>query len=333
MSYRKEKNIFGPVDSRRLGCSLGINLVPYKTCSMDCIYCECGSTTLLGNTRKSFYSAEEILQELDEVLGEREKKRGGDHGLDFLTFSGLGEPTLNRNFGRIVAALREKYPQLKICLLTNASCFSDPQVRREAAMVHLVIPSLDGSNAEEFQKINRPAKEVTFEKVVQGIMDFRRETKGKVEMYVEIFLVPGINDSPEAAERFKVLMQKIAPDRVQLNSLDRVGVLASLAKVPDETLEMFASLLAPVVKVEIPSRIKRTQEMRLAKVEYEILECFREEKILDMERLCTLIALPETECVRHLRNLRQCGFVREMEEANGCFMLTDDAVEFLQKKK
>ena len=331
----KQKFIFGPVESRRLGRSLGINLVPFKTCSMDCIYCECGSTTVLTNTRKEFFPVEYVLEELDEVLSQRKQKLG-EYALDYVTFSGLGEPTLSLSFGEIVSHVKKNYPFLKICLLTNASLFCDPAVRDIASQVNLVIPSLDGSNEEEFMKINRPEKSVTFEKIIAGIMDFRRESIGKCRMFLEIFLVPGINDSLQSAERFRVLAEKIRPDAVQLNFLDRPGLFSSLKAVSPHTLDMFAKVLEKSVPVEIPAVKKRSTEKTFTEIEFNLLELFQAaEKPCRLAFLAEKLSLPEEEAVRHLRNLRSAGFAEEIFDENGAggsYAITEKAVIFMKKR-
>lgn len=324
------------MDSRRLGRSLGINLVPFKTCSMDCTYCECGSTTFLTNERKDFFPAEVILEELEEKLAERKSMNKGSYNIDYITFSGLGEPLLYRSFGKILGSIREKYPDLKTCLLTNGSLFSSPEVRREAAQAHLVIPSLDGSNEEEFIKINRPEKSVSYQSILEGIASFRRETINRVQMFLEIFLVPQVNDSPESAERFRSLVEKIQPDAVQLNYLDRPGVYADMQSVSEEVLELFYSVLSPCRPVEIPVRKNTSSGTNFAGIEFEMLEVLQKNGKENIEGLSRSLDLPETECVRHLRQLRKAGFAEEffdIQGQGGNFLLTEKGTAFLQGKK
>lgn len=335
MSCCKHRSVFGPVDSRRLGRSLGINLVPFKTCSMDCIYCECGSTTCLTNARKNFFPVEKVLQELDEAMEKNRVPGTEEYMLDYITFSGLGEPSLHTGFGELLRCIREKYPRVKTCLLTNASLFYDPVLRREAAAVHLVIPSLDGSNEEEFLKINRPEKSVTFRNILDGIISFRRETVGKVKMFLEIFLVPGINDSSLSAERFRLLAEQIKPDAVQLNYLDRPGAVCGLAAVSGETLDLFSSVISKSCKVEIPSRKNKAPGTDFARIEFEMLSLLRENRPVEIAALAEKMELPETECVRHLRQLRKAGFAEEIFDAagqGGFFRITETGKDFLQEK-
>ena len=143
--------VFGPVASRRLGVSLGVDLVRPKTCSLNCIYCEAQATTNLTLKRMEYVPIDAVIRELDEVLSRHPQ-------LDYVTFSGSGEPTLNSGIGRVVEWLKQHYPEYRLCLLTNGFALGDPELRREIAAIDRVVPSLDASNQEEFEAINRPVE-------------------------------------------------------------------------------------------------------------------------------------------------------------------------------
>jgi len=211
---QKMKSVFGPLSSRRLGISLGVDLLPFKTCSLNCVYCECGANTNLTTERGDFYPAERVLEELESFFAKHRR-------IDYVTFSGMGEPTLHTGIGTVIRGVKAKHPDVKICLITNSTLLGDPQVRRDVEGIDLVMPSLDGSNEEEFRRVDRPAQGVTFEGVVNALKTFRAENP--VEMWLEVFIVPGINDSSESLERFVKLLRDISPDQVQINSLDRPG--------------------------------------------------------------------------------------------------------------
>lgn len=247
------KHVFGPILSRRLGTSLGVDLVMPKTCPLDCIYCEARATTLLTMERKEYVPIDEVLAELDETLAQIPPP-------DYVTFSGAGEPTLNSGIGRVVDHLVRHHPSCRICLLTNGLLLGDPQVQKEVGEVDLAIPSLDASSEEEYRIINRPVAGETLEKLVAGLADFRRHFRRR--MALEIFLVPGVNDSDASLARFVRLVGSIAPDAVQLNSLDRPGVLETLRPAPPETLRRFADALAPVTEVEIVRPLKKEAPAR-----------------------------------------------------------------------
>ncbi|MDD4253495.1 MAG: radical SAM protein, partial [Methanoculleus horonobensis] len=185
MAYR---HLFGPVPSRRLGISLGIDLVPHKTCSFDCIYCECGRTTDLTCERREYVPTGRVIAELDDFLA-----KGPD--LDYITFAGSGEPTLHTGIGEIIAFIKDRYPRYRVAVLTNSALFTDPDVRAALMRADLVVPSLDAVSEEVFIKINRPSPGTTAERVLKGLLDFAREFSGEIRL--EIFIVPDINDTEE----------------------------------------------------------------------------------------------------------------------------------------
>ncbi len=211
----KYKHLFGPVVSRRLGISLGVDVIPYKYCSFNCVYCEVSSTTHLTAKRNAFFPLEQITAELDNFLAAKPK-------LDYITFSGAGEPTLYQNLGEVINFLKERYPQYKLALITNSTLFSEEQVRKEVLPCDLLLPSLDAGSDEVLQKINRPNAKITLNEIIEGLICLRKEYKGKI--WLETFIIPGINDHHDELVRLKALIGLICPDKVQLNSLDRPGV-------------------------------------------------------------------------------------------------------------
>lgn len=204
-------HLFGPVPSRRLGLSLGIDLVPYKVCSFDCIYCEVGATTLKTMERKEYVPLEEVMEELEGFLC-------SEGSADFITFSGFGEPTLHSRIGELMDWIRGR-TKIPMAVLTNSSLLWDPNVRRELARAHVVLPSLDAGSQEVFERINRPHSALKLERIVEGLKIFSREFDG--EIWLEILLVKGVNDSSEELERLASLVREISPHRVQLNTVVR----------------------------------------------------------------------------------------------------------------
>jgi wyosine [tRNA(Phe)-imidazoG37] synthetase (radical SAM superfamily) len=232
--------LFGPVNSRRLGHSLGIDLVKFKTCTLNCVFCECGRTTNLTTERQIFIPTEKVLQELQMFLAKPHSASvsagySAQGSVDVLTFSGGGEPTLAANLGEILAEIKKNYPSYKVCLLTNSSLLSDSQVRAEILPVDIIIPSLNAVSPAAFQKINRPAAGVTPEKVLSGLLDLRREYSG--QLLLEIFIVPGINDTPQELALLREAAALIKPDGVQLNSLDRAGTEDWVKPVSAENMQ------------------------------------------------------------------------------------------------
>jgi wyosine [tRNA(Phe)-imidazoG37] synthetase (radical SAM superfamily) len=208
-SEQKNEHVFGPVPSRRLGRSLGIDLVPHKTCTYDCLYCQVGRTTQKTTARKSWVSVDEIIAELKSKLSTNP---------DYITLSGSGEPTLYSDCGRLIEKIKQ-ITDIPVAVITNGSLLFDRQVRRELLGADVVMPSLDAGDEETFKKINRPVPQITFDKMLQGLIDFRREFKGKY--WLEVFLVAGLNDSVEQIEKIAACIEKIRPDKVQLNTVSR----------------------------------------------------------------------------------------------------------------
>ena len=155
------KHVFGPVPSRRLGISLGVDLVPSKTCSLDCIYCECGSTTHLTVKRKEYVPTLDVIEEIRQCLDQAPE-------LDYVTFSGSGEPTLHKGLGRIASFIKQNYPNYNLALLTNGTLFYQEDVRRDASGTDLVIASIDAGSQEGFSRINRPHPSLTVPDMVKG---------------------------------------------------------------------------------------------------------------------------------------------------------------------
>ncbi|MGM0603047.1 MAG: radical SAM protein [Bacillota bacterium] len=232
------KHLYGPVNSRRLGRSLGVDLFPYNICSLDCIYCECGPTKELTLKRKEYVETEDVLKELSSYLKESPE-------LDYITFSGSGEPTLHSGLGEILNFIKNDFPQYKTALLTNSTLLNK-EVREEIKEFDLIVPSLDGVSVEAFAKIDRPHLDIDIKEVIENIISLRKEQKGK--MWLEIFLVPGINDNEVELQLFKQVIKKINPEKVQLNSLDRPGAISDIKKLPRERLEKIADLLKKDMK-------------------------------------------------------------------------------------
>lgn len=208
----KYRHIIGVVMSRRLGKSLGVNLIPGKICSLDCVYCEAGRTQLLTAERQAYFPVDEVIDELRCYINE-------NPDIDFITYSGAGEPTLYSQLGEVSRRIKEEFGKYKLALITNGTLFYREDVRRDAKIADLVMPSLDAVSASVFGKVNRPEASLDNEKIIDGLCKFRHEYNG--QMWLEFFVVPGVNDSAEELELVRNAVRRINPDRLQLNSLDR----------------------------------------------------------------------------------------------------------------
>lgn len=206
------KFIFGPVPSRRLGISLGIDLVPHKYCTHDCVYCECGKTTNKISKRSEFYPLNSIIAEINSVLSNKPK-------LNYITFSGSGEPTLSKHLGVVVQYLKKYYPEYKVALITNSALLHRKGLIGEIQEVDLIIPSLDAVSEEVFKKINRSHKSISSRMIINGLFKLKKYFKNKI--WLEIFIVPELNNTPAELKKIKQAIDKIRPNKIQINSLDR----------------------------------------------------------------------------------------------------------------
>jgi len=222
------KHLFGPVPSRRLGMSLGVDLVPKKVCSLNCVYCEVGRTTTLTIDRKEYIKYNEVIDELINYFNNNPDP-------DYITFSGYGEPTLNIRIGDIIQFIKQNKPDIPIAILTNGTLLYDKKVREELMDADVVLPSLDAATEKVFLKINRPPKTLTLDKYIQGLITFRKEFKGKI--WLEIFILPEYNDDEKELIALKKAIVKINPDSVQLNTLDRPGIKDNLRSATKEELQ------------------------------------------------------------------------------------------------
>ena len=209
------KHLFGPVFSRRLGLSQGIDLLPPKTCNFDCIYCEINRAARLSCDRGEHVPTDEIIAEIDDLLGNEDRVRD----IDFFTITASGEPTLHTGIGRIINHIKEMTDK-PVAILTNGSLLYLKDVRDDLSQADIVIPSLDTARPESFRKINRPAKCCEdLATIIKGIALFSHEFTG--EVWLEILFVENINDTPEDIKALKNAIESIAPTRVQLNTVAR----------------------------------------------------------------------------------------------------------------
>ncbi len=209
MNDQRQHHIFGPVPSRRLGRSLGVDLVPFKTCTYDCIYCQLGRTTCKTHERKEWVPMDAVLEELKQKLATHP---------DYITLSGSGEPTLCPRLGEIIERIKAM-TSIPVAVLTNGSLLWLKEVRAAVALADVVMPSLDAGDDLLFQTVNRPHPEITFERLVSGLEQFRREFTG--QYWLEVMLLAGHTALPAHVQKIAHWVQRIRPDRVQLNTATR----------------------------------------------------------------------------------------------------------------
>jgi len=220
--------LFGPVPSRRLGISLGVDLIPKKVCSLNCVYCEVGESTKLTLDRKEYVRYDKVIAELKQFMSYNPK-------IDYLTFSGSGEPTLNSRIGDVLDFIKESYPEVKIAVLTNGTLLFDKNLRAELLKADVILPSLDAASQIAFEKINRPEPTLKIGSYIQGLVELRKEYTNKI--WLEVFILKGYNDSKEELDLLKDAILRINPDSVQLNTLDRPGTVSGLIPLSNPELQ------------------------------------------------------------------------------------------------
>lgn len=238
------KYVFGPVPSRRLGRSLGIDPVPLKTCNFSCVYCQLGRTRPLTPKRKAFFSVSAMLAEIATALS-----REGPNSIDWITFVGSGETTLFSRLGSLIRFVKSM-SELPVAVITNGSLLYVPEIRKELRVADAVLPSLDAGTASMFATINRPHPDFSYDRHVDGLMAFRSECEGR--LWVEVMLLGGVNDSSEALEKIAGVLERVEPDEIHISTPTRPPAEPWVELPSSEGLEYASSLFGSVAKVLQP---------------------------------------------------------------------------------
>lgn len=290
--------VFGPVPSRRLGFSLGVDIIPAKYCTYDCIYCQVGKTTNREIDRRSFFDPQVIINEIID----KTTKIGP---VDFITFSGSGEPTLNADLGMLIRELK-KNTAIPVAVITNGSLLYLEEVRKDIIEADVVLPSLDAVSEDTFRCINRPHPALTVEKVISGIKSFRKEYSR--EIWLEIMLIRNINDETVELERMKKIVSGIGAERVQLNTVTRPPSEASTGRLQDRELARICKLFGPACEIicsfektaEIPSQAEWTDI---------ILETLKR-RPLTLEDIVNTTNLSHFQAKGRLRDMEEQGLIK-----------------------
>ena len=275
------KHVFGPVPSRRLGISLGVDLVVSKSCNLNCIFCECGATKKIQLERKRFKDMNEILEEISTVLK--------DIKPDYITFSGSGEPTLSLDLGNISKAIKEdlKY-QGKICLITNSLLLADENLMKELEYIDLIVPTLNTLTQDIFEKIVRPDYRTSVEEIRKGFINLNKSNyKGKI--WIEIFILENVNDSNKNFVDIANFLksENIKYDKIQLNTIDRVGAERDLKAVSFEKISRAKKILEEngLNNIEIIKSLDELEEDKKIQVNQELLDNMKQKRLYQEEEI------------------------------------------------
>jgi wyosine [tRNA(Phe)-imidazoG37] synthetase (radical SAM superfamily) len=304
------KHLFGPVPSRRLGMSLGVDLVPHKVCSLNCVYCECGASTNLTVERKEYVSYDEIISELKDFFSKNDNP-------DYITFSGAGEPSLNVNIGKVIEYLKTNHSNVPIAVLTNGSLLYSKEVRKDLINADLVLPSLDAATNSAFKKIDRPENSLNVEKYIQGLIDFRKEFKGTI--WLETMILPGFNDDIENLTQLKNAILKINPLKIQLNTLDRPGVIDNIRAASRLELQNIIDMWnIPNVEIIASSAIRKNNASFRKDTENAILETISR-RPCTLDDLQDILGLHVNEINKYLDVLDSDNKIQTYRQERGIF--------------
>ena len=275
------KHVFGPVPSRRLGISLGVDLVVSKSCNLNCIFCECGATKKIQLERQRFKDMNEILEEISTVLK--------DIKPDYITFSGSGEPTLSLDLGNISKAIKEdlKY-QGKICLITNSLLLADENLMKDLEYIDLIVPTLNTLTQDIFEKIVRPDYRTSVEEIRKGFINLNKSNyKGKI--WIEIFILENINDSDKNFVDIANFLksENIRYDKIQLNTIDRVGAERDLKAISFEKISRAKKILEEngLNNIEIIKSLGELEEDKKIQLNQELLDNMKQKRLYQEEEI------------------------------------------------
>jgi wyosine [tRNA(Phe)-imidazoG37] synthetase (radical SAM superfamily) len=302
--------LFGPVPSRRLGISLGVDLVPMKTCTLNCMYCECGRTTKLSLERKEYVPFEAVKEELTHYLSHNPRP-------DYVTFSGSGEPTLNSRIGDVLHFIRSQTSDIPVAVLTNGTLLFQKQTRDDIRDATVVIPSLDAATEVIFKKINQPHPQLKIDTIIRGLIQFRKDYSGQI--WLEVFIVPGLNDTEQELTALKRAIEKIEPDRIQLNTLDRPGTVPTIHAATWEELEHVLDFWQ-LENAEIIAKAQERKELLSYRTDVEsaILETI-ERRPCTLQDLSQFLGLHANELNKYLDVLEADKKVKAIKQERGFF--------------
>lgn len=265
MTARGFQYVYGPVSSRRLGRSLGVDIVPFKTCTYDCVYCQCGRTTNKTMERKEYVAIDDVLEEL-------ERKLAAGAVPDYISLAGSGEPTLNIRIGDLIGRIKGM-TDISVAVLTNGSLLWKREVQDSLMESDLVLPSLDAGDEHLFQHVNRPHPGITFETMVGGIVEFRERFRKPI--WLEVFLLAGVTGIDSEVKKIAALTRHIRPGRIQLNTVSRPPCEEFACSVPFWQMEVLASLFDLPAEVICPRSIESKTMAPHAATDEDILALLR----------------------------------------------------------
>ncbi|MCU0839556.1 MAG: radical SAM protein [Rhodospirillales bacterium] len=299
MNTSASRYVYGPVPSRRLGRSLGVDLVPFKTCSYDCIYCQLGRTTNKTTEIREYVPVDRVLDELSS------KVRLGSPP-DFIGLAGSGEPTLHARIGDLISGIK-KMTSVPVAVLTNGSMLWVPEVRASLAEADLVLPSLDVGDQRVFDRVNRPHEDISFDRMAEGLIQFAQEYRGPI--WLEVFVLAGITDLPDELRMIAALAKRIHPARVQLNTVSRPTSEGCAVAASVQSLEELRRLFAGFTEVIGEGLPSGTADAASGGAPTDDIVALVSRRPCTVEGISAGLGLRPNEVVKHLGSLCRNGVV------------------------
>ncbi|MBN2621666.1 radical SAM protein [candidate division WOR-3 bacterium] len=309
------KYVYGPVASRRLGFSLGIDIIPYKNCSFNCIYCQVGKTTHLDITRRVYVPTADVLEEITHALSKNEN-------IDYITFSGSGEPTLHSELGVMIEGVRAM-TSIPIAVLTNSSIIDRADVQNDLRNTAVIAPTLCTTHDDTFRTIHRPHRAIRLSSIIEGLVQFRKSYAGKI--WLEVMLIRGINDSDQEMQALKKAIDRIQPDKVHLNTVVRPPLEAHASPVSSDTLEHSRAMIGGKAEIVVP--LKKTQaHMAHQNIDRRILDIIQR-RPSTIKDIATISGINHIELSKHMARLLEQSKVKIRRHQDQAFYEIDTKEE------
>ncbi len=303
----EKKYFYGPVPSRRLGRSYGVDIVPFKVCTLDCIYCQLGKTTDITTERRDYGPIEPILTELRETLAE---------GLeaDFITIAGSGEPTLNSRLGELIDGIKT-ITDIPVAIITNGTLLYKEDVRADCAKADVVLPSLDAADKETFRKVNRPHRDISIENLISGLCAFRDEFSGLI--WLEVFFVEALNTEDEQIAKIRDAIELIRPDKIQLNTAVRPTAEADIKRLDAERRQAIAARLGP--KCEVVADFSLSHHGRGLENKAEDVLSILKRRPCSLNDICSGLGIGRNEALKYVTGLQHKGIIHSEKKGGRIF--------------
>jgi wyosine [tRNA(Phe)-imidazoG37] synthetase (radical SAM superfamily) len=290
--------VFGPVPSRRLGFSLGVDIIPAKYCCFDCIYCQIGKTTNVEMARKSFVDPHKIIDEIADTVNKAEH-------IDHITFSGSGEPTMNTDLGAMVEEVK-RMTDIPVSIITNGALLYLDEVRKDLMLADVILPSLDAVSEDIFKYINRPHSSIEISKIIHGLKLLRDEYKGKI--WLEVMLIKDVNDTEEELRQLKEIVSQLNVDKLQLNTVTRPPLDKTISRLTRDDLEKVCEYLGDPCEI-ICNFEKYAKEYQEADWSQKILEILQR-RSLTLNDIANITGISLNEAKRRLQILENEGRIK-----------------------